>query len=831
MKAVIMAGGEGSRLRPLTCDRPKPMVPVLNRPLMEYCVELLAGHGCHEIAVTLQYLPEQIMEHFGNGRAFGVNLHYFVEEKPLGTAGSVKNADEFLDETFVVVSGDALTDFNLREALRFHRERGAMATLVLAAVDNPLEYGVVMLAKDGRIERFLEKPSWGEVFSDTINTGIYILEPAALKLFEPGRVFDFSKDLFPKMLAAGMPLFGCVQDGFWCDIGNIREYCRAHREVLDGRVRVRLVGQQEKRGIWLEEGVVLSPLARLEPPVYLGADCVIEAGAAVQAGSVLGSGTTVGERATIKRGITWEGVSLGTGSALRGGVLCRKARLGVRAAVYEGAVVGDGSALQEGAYLKPGVKVWPSKIVESGVVLRESLVWGEKACRTLFGHDGVCAVVNHGFTPEMAVRLGAVFGAMTGPGAVLSSFDGGRPSGMIREAVEAGLLSAGIHVLEGGALLLPMARRAVEILGAAGGAHVSLAPGEECRVRLRFFDGSGLPFSRDDERKIEQIYFREDFHRAPGEQIGEVVSLPSLARLYWKEILKTISPGRIVRAGLRIVLGYPSPFLERFLVPLLQRLGCAVITLHCGNHLSENRFDARPRSDYRKEIAGAVRNNSASLGVFIEPEGERALLFDERGRPIEGDLYTALLSLLVLRRNRGGTVTVPITAPTAVETLARRYRGRVIRTKTAPRLLMKSKTGRPGPDGADERRRPGGVTESLPFDSLAALVHLLDIMAGHDQTLSGLLHEIPSITLQERKTPCPWAQKGKVMRRLVQEASRAKTEMLDGLKVYHPQGWALIMPDPERPLYRVYGEGYSEEIAASLTEFYVQRIGELQHEK
>jgi len=161
-------------LRPLTCDRPKPMVPVMNRPLMEYSVELLQKHGFRDIAVTLQYLPEQIRDHFGDGHRFGVNLHYFVEEEPLGTAGSVKNAAAMLDETFIVISGDALTDFDLTEAVEFHRARGAAATLILKSVENPLEYGLVMLEPDGRINRFLEKPGWGEVFSDTVNTGIYI---------------------------------------------------------------------------------------------------------------------------------------------------------------------------------------------------------------------------------------------------------------------------------------------------------------------------------------------------------------------------------------------------------------------------------------------------------------------------------------------------------------------------------------------------------------------------------------------------------------------------------------------------------------------------------
>ena len=266
MKAVIMAGGEGSRLRPLTCDKPKPMVPVMNRPLMEYSVELLRACGLRDIAVTLQYLPEQIREHFGDGSRFGVNLQYYVEEDPLGTAGSVKNAAPFLDETFVVVSGDALTDVDLTEAIAFHRSRGALATLVLKSVENPLEYGVVMLDPGGRIVRFLEKPGWGEVFSDTVNTGIYILEPEVLAYVEPGKMVDFSKDIFPRLLERGEPLYGYVMEGFWCDVGDLREYARAHRQVLERRVKVNLKGQEVSPGLWLEEGVYIHPRAQLQPP-------------------------------------------------------------------------------------------------------------------------------------------------------------------------------------------------------------------------------------------------------------------------------------------------------------------------------------------------------------------------------------------------------------------------------------------------------------------------------------------------------------------------------------------------------------------------------------
>src|SRR5215472_13221898 len=214
MKAVVMAGGEGSRLRPLTVTRPKPMVPIVGRPVMEHILNLLKAHGITDVVVTVQYMASAIEDYFGDGSQFGMRINYSREEVPLGTAGSVKNAEEYLDEPFLVISGDALTDFNLEEIIKFHTERKAMATLMLASVANPLEYGVIITDDQQRIRQFLEKPSWGEVFSDTINTGIYVLDPKVFSYFEKDKPFDFSQELFPYMLKKGDPLYGYVGKGY-----------------------------------------------------------------------------------------------------------------------------------------------------------------------------------------------------------------------------------------------------------------------------------------------------------------------------------------------------------------------------------------------------------------------------------------------------------------------------------------------------------------------------------------------------------------------------------------------------------------------------------------
>ncbi len=267
MKAVVMAGGEGSRLRPLTVRRPKPMVPIVNRPVMEHILLLLKRHGITEVVLTVQYLARIIQDYFGDGSALGMRLHYSVEDVPLGTAGSVKLAEHLLDETFLVISGDALTDFDLTKIVEYHRAKHAVATLTLKSVPDPLEYGVVVTDATGHIQRFLEKPSWSEVISDTINTGIYVLEPEVLQRCPTGQSFDFGQDVFPALLADGKPIYGCVMEtGYWTDVGTIQEYSRACFDVLEGKVQVELPEQSERPGIWCGPGVEIAANARLTGP-------------------------------------------------------------------------------------------------------------------------------------------------------------------------------------------------------------------------------------------------------------------------------------------------------------------------------------------------------------------------------------------------------------------------------------------------------------------------------------------------------------------------------------------------------------------------------------
>ena len=241
MKAVIMAGGMGSRLKAITGDSPKPMVPLLGRPLMEYILELLRSQGFDDICAAVRYRAGDIMAHFGDGSRFGLKMQYRVEEEPLGTAGAVKNCRDFYgSEDFLVISGDAACDFQLSQLMEEHKRRGAAVTLALCRHSEPLSYGLAVTDGEDRIRSFVEKPDWSRVVTDLVNTGIYVISPRIMELVPADREFDFAKDLFPLLLARGELLLGLPMEGYWCDVGSPLSYYRCCADALEGRLKLKL---------------------------------------------------------------------------------------------------------------------------------------------------------------------------------------------------------------------------------------------------------------------------------------------------------------------------------------------------------------------------------------------------------------------------------------------------------------------------------------------------------------------------------------------------------------------------------------------------------------
>lgn len=808
MKAIIMAGGEGSRLRPLTCDLPKPMVNVANKPIMEHIINLLKFHGIKEIGITLMYLPQRIKDYFGNGSNLGVNLQYFTEDTPLGTAGSVKNAESFLDETFIVISGDCLTNMDLEKAIEFHTNKKSNATLILTKVDVPLDYGVVIANKDGEIESFLEKPSWGEVFSDTVNTGTYILEPSVLQYFDSGKKYDFSNDLFPQMLKNKDSIYGYVSSEYWCDIGDLTAYHQAHYDIFDGKINLQNEYTEVKKGVWVGSGTLIEPNATITAPCIIGSNCRISNGAVIEDMSVIGNNNVIEGETSIKRSIIWDNNYIDYGSQIRGAIICSKVNFKHYVSIFENAVVGDKCILNERAIIKPGIKIWPQKTIDPLSIVDRNIVWGSKHHKTIFGENGLSGIINVDISPEFAARLGAAYGSIFKKGSkVVVSSTTSNSARMFKHAFVSGILSVGVEVFNLSSLLTPIARHAINFLSVEGGIHVKISDDSANKLRVDFMDSKGASISRVQERKIENAYFREDFRRSSGEEISRLNNITDFKNYYVRSILNDIQIDAIRSSPLKICVISPSDFVISVVVPMLSDIGCKVASFSSSNLNS------------LEEISEELNKTNADFAAFIDSNGENLALIDKEGNLIKEDLFLTLTSLIIFKNIEHSKVVVPITAPSVIEVLAKKHNGNVLRTKTSPQAVMEQMLNH-----NLFRTKENMYQFLLNFDALAGLIKIIEYLCVNNTTLNDTIKEIPHFYVSKKKIFCPWELKGKVMRTLITEKTDEKVELLEGVKFILENGWALVLPDADLPLCRVYSEGDSPSIADSISDIYLDKI-------
>lgn len=802
-----MAGGEGSRLRPLTCDLPKPMVNVANKPVMEHIINLLKQYGITEIGITLMYLPQKIRDYFGNGSNWGVNLHYFTEDTPLGTAGSVKNASDFLDETFVVISGDSLTNINLKNAIDFHYSKKSIATLILTKVDVPLEYGVVLAGDEGQIEGFLEKPSWGEVFSDTVNTGTYILEPDVLKYFSRGKKYDFSQDLFPLMLKKKDPIYGYVTRDYWCDIGDLQAYLQAHYDIFQGKINLLNDYTEIRKGIWVGSGTLIEPDAMISGPCIIGNNCRISNKAVIEDMCVIGDNNVIEGETTIKRSILWDNNYIECGSQIRGAIICNKVNFKHYVSIFENAVIGDKCVVNERAIIKPGIKIWPQKTIEPLAIVDRNIVWGSKHNKTIFGENGLSGIINVDISPEFAARLGAAYGSIFKKGSkVVVSSTTSNSARMFKHAFASGILSVGVEVFNLSSLLTPISRHAINFLSVEGGIHVKLSNDNPNKLRVDFMDSKGASISRVTERKIENAFFREDFRRCSGEEISRLNNITDFKNYYVRSILSDVDIDAIRSFPQKICIISPSDFVISLVVPMLQDIGCKVASFYSS-------FNARDK------IIEEIEKSDADFAAYIDSNGETLTLIDKTGNIIDDDLFLSLTSLIMFKNIANSKVVVPITAPSVIETLAKKYNGNVLRTKTSPHAVMEQMLNH-----NLLKNKENAYQFSLNFDALAGLVKIIEYLCKNKTPLTEAMKEIPAFHVSKKKIFCPWELKGKVMRTLITEKSDEKVELLDGVKFIMDRGWVLVLPDADMPLCRVYSEGDTPHIAESISEKYLNKI-------
>jgi len=808
MKAIIMAGGEGTRLRPLTCDKSKPMVPVRNMPVMEHIINLLKSHGIYDIAVTLQYLPDSIINYFKDGKDFGVNLTYFTEHTPLGTAGSVKNAESFLDGDFLVISGDALCDVNLKDAINFHYEKKADATIVLKSVPVPLEYGVVVTDNEGRIEGFIEKPQWSEAFSDTVNTGIYILNPKVLTLFGKNEKYDFAKDLFPRLLKEGYRLYGYVTNGYWCDIGDLNVYRHCHYDVLDKKLSIQPQGLMIAPDVYADQGAIIEEGAILKGPSYIGKNTHIQKGAVIDSYTTIGDNCFIAQNASIKRSVIWNNVTIGQNAQIRGSVICDKVTIKANSSIFEQSVIGCGTEIGQDVIIKPSIKIWPYKKVEDKSIVSSNLIWGTKHTNTIFGYRGIEGEINVDITPEFASRLGCAVGTVFSDKNVAVASDGSPCAIMLKNALISGLLSSGVRVSDMGEQTLPITRSGIRFYSLDYGVHVAIQKvGDTDRVFIDILDRFGANVDYETERKIESIFMREEFTRARGENIHEIEDNYEYKLYYLKEVINSTHSRDF---GFNFLVQTSSDWGQRLISSAAADLKCNVKIIKTPIDFSDI-----PRvGAFAKEVA-----QKYDFGAIFDPSCEKMILVDDTGRIIADDLYISLISLITMRSYKGAVIVLEITAPKTIDILAQKYGAALKRTKASPLEVMSALHSVESKELRDQFL--------YRYDAVSALIKIMDFLKKNNLKLSQLVDEIPEFHLSKGEVDCSFDAKGKVIRKIIDEYRGKKIDLTEGVRIENEKGWVLILPDNKRPVCRVISEGVTEEYAKELTDIFLTKVKDI----
>ncbi|MHB1660623.1 MAG: sugar phosphate nucleotidyltransferase [bacterium] len=818
MQAVIMAGGFGTRLKPLTNNAPKPMIHVANKPMMEHVINLLKTFGIDELIVLLHVQPELIKNYFKDGADFGIKIEYIIAEEDYGTAGAVKNVESIIkDDDFIVISADIITDINLSKPIDFHINRKSDATIVLTRVENPLSYGIVITDSEGKITKFLEKPTWSEVFSDTINTGIYVLNKNVLKMIPEKSEFDFSKDLFPMLLKDEKKLYGHISSGYWRDVGTLSEYRQSHLDVIAGKIDLNIEGETfVEKNIRIGAKSIIDISCDVENSIF-GKDVHILQNCKIK-NCVIGDNCSIGENTAISGSIIGKASKIGANCDIQETISGYKSNIGSNVFVGSGAVISDACNIGNGAVINANVKIWPFKNVEDGAILSESLIWSDKWSAKIFGQYGITALANLEITPEFASKLGAAFGATIGKNRTISvSRDSHKTSRLFSRAMMSGVLSVGVNVNDFSDTPISIVRYQAKQFKSNGGIHVRKHPFDKKLLNIKFFDSNGLDLSSLGEQKIERLFFREDYTRVGSEETGEIFYPTHGTEYYTDGFLTTIEVDKIIKRKFKIVIDYSYGSSSKIFPSIIGKLG--IDSVHLNANLDQTKITKTEREFKKslKDLSSIVRSINADMGIFIDNGGEKIYICDENGDNIDGNTALTLMALLVMKTEKTDkSIAVPVSSSLNIMKMADDYKFKVIFAKNSSNCLMEKSADSNVCFAGDNE---GGYIYSkfMPaFDGMYSAIKLLEMLAKLNTTIKNELRYIEPTYFEYKRLPCPTELKGFIMRKFFEKYEDNNVLLIDGIKLIKHEGWVLAYPTSEGAHFEIFSESREKEDALAL---------------
>lgn len=692
MKAVVMAGGEGKRLRPLTCTIAKPMIRLMDTPVLGHVFELLIKNGFDEIAVTTRYRSEDI-ENYVESYDSDAQIYCIPEEKVLGTAGSVKNAAKNWDEPFLVICGGCICDIELSKVMLYHKSIMADATIVCSTVVNPCEYNTVNLNRNGSVESLCEKPDWSHTSSDLADTGIYVINPAVLDMIPDNLQYDFTGHLFPDMMNEGKRLYGYQSDAYWCDIADIKSLRMCIRDMLSHKIKISL--PESKNGIF-SEGKLPDGDYTIVPPVYIGRNVNIGDNCIIGPFTVLANGVSVSENTRIKKSVVGRNTNIGSNCDLIGTITGDNSTIKSNSVCLEGSCIGDGCVINSGSTINNNVNVWPSKNIPYRSVVMADLRDGQNEYDLLDG-DGISGVTFSELTCERCCRIGEAVASSSCGGKVGIGYDGTKASKALAMAVLSGLISGGSMISDFGVCFASQMGFFVSFRSLDCGIYISATPK---KTQINLFGAYGLPLGRKYEREIESRYKRSDFRRCSGMECNDVRDMSSVADVYDGKLL-TLAGESL--SGIKASVTSPNSMIRHSAEKCLYLLGATESKLP--------EFSV----DYTGKIATAKDEN----GSFVSNE-------------------QLLLIAAVNELEKGRNICVPFTAPVCIDDIAQVNKATVYRIGHSPMTET-------GENEAITSRRC-----LWAFDGLCLVFRVLGIMRKENKSLSELADSLPTLNIVSR---------------------------------------------------------------------------------
>lgn len=801
-----MAGGFGTRLRPLTNNIPKPMVPIVNKPMLEHLFTLLKNHNITDYTMLLYYQPEIIKKHFGDGSKFGVNLRYVLPDRDYGTAGAVKLSEKFIKDDFLVISGDVLTNINLSDFHNFHKEKKSIASISLYSHENPLQYGIVLTNSNNEIVRFLEKPSSSEVFSDTINTGIYYFNKEVFKYIPEGENFDFSKDLFPLLLDNNIKIYGFNSKGYWRDVGTLEEYINSNLDVLNNKLGY--INFEKNDGN------------------LIGNSTKIEFGAHIE-NSIIGDGVTIEKGTEIKNSVIWDNVTIKSKAKILFDVVGQNCTIEENSRINDFVFIGDNCHIGKNVFISSSIKIWDKKKIDNNAKITRSLIQEDIFFNELFTDSRITGISNLQINPEFGAKLGAVYGAFVGMNKqIMVGRDIDDISNMIKRSITSGILSAGVNVVDLQVIPIPILRQELKSGSGVGGIFVRKSPFDKYTTDIIFLDKDGKDLSSSKTKSIERLFFSEEYDRAKADNVG-TLRFPERTNVKYKEhFLSCLDVDAIKKKKFKIVLDYSFGIASTIFPNLLGDFKCEVVSLSA--HLEKDKI-TRNADEFKnafENFSYVVKSLNFDVGFMIDAGGEKIWLATHEGRVFDDDRFLVIVLKLFLMTTPGvKKIAVPVQASREVDLVAEEYGVEVIRVKDSHYAMMTACNDK-------EVKFAGGTRRGVFFpdflyatDGMFAIAKILEMSSKIKMNFEELDKIIPKLFRKKINLQCTREEKGRIMRQVMEHSMEYKQQLIDGVKIFlNETDIVLCIPDKARDLVHLNVESDSEEKAEQILEEYTKKI-------